>query len=437
MASLSAGGGSGGDGAAAADHGSHNANPPALKLSKSKTRRLLRLCQSQADDALSKFKVAASSIGGDYTVADVVLAVRGAGRESLLHRACAHGASLSLISYLLDTGCDPNCRNEQMKTPLHEACTSGYAKVVALLVSRGALVDAHRTHSWTPLMYAVSRDHEDIARMLLDHGSPAEARNQDGMTALYLAAREGSEGCVRLLLERGGDRLPNIASNTKRTPLHVAIKYLRRSIVGALFGARSQGMSTEAGRSCCVDVSLVDSRSWGLWHEAAAVDAVDLIRDFLIDPLVPHSTLRDARGRTPLAIAALHGSLRVMSLFLQFCTGDVCNSSEREPNKLLSSFRDFLDSPDDDGNSPLALAASKGHADMCRLLLGTSLVDVNRPCAKGKRSILHLASGFGHEDVVRALLHAGADSEARDLPAGRTPRELAEVMGHSKVVSLF
>ena len=113
-----------------------------------------------------------------------------------------------------------------------------------------------------------------------------------------------------------------------------------------------------------------------------------------------------------------------MSLLLSLGDGD-------------EELRDLVDSPDDDGNTPLALAASKGHADMCKLLLDTGKVDVDKPCARGKRYPLHLAAGFGHAEAVRVLLLAGANREVRDAPAGRTPLELAHVMGHTSVVGAF
>ena len=159
-------------------------------------------------------------------------------------------------------------------------------------------------------MYAASRDHLSVARLLLEHGSPIKARNQDGMTAVYLAAREGAARCVRLMLgwngvgdnansglEKDDEALLNMASNTQRTPLHVAIKYNQSAIVDMLF------------REAALDCSVVDSRKWGMWHEAAAVDAVSVIEVHLVPHSAPHATSRDARGRTPLAIAALHGSL--------------------------------------------------------------------------------------------------------------------------------
>ena len=51
--------------------------------------------------------------------------------------------------------------------------------------------------------------------------------------------------------------------------------------------------------------------------------------------------------------------------------------------------------------------------------------------------VLHLAAGFGHAEAVRALLDAGARADVVDSPAGRTPRALAEAMGHAEVVSVF
>jgi ankyrin repeat protein len=441
------------------------------KVSKAQTRKLLRLCQAGSCDAppatpppplpgpapasfsstggggggtdpgRAALERALGGLGGSEGGLGLGLAVardvRGPGRETLLHRACAHGASLPLVSYLLDVvRCDPDARNDQMKTPLHEACTSGHARIVALLLASGALVDAHRTHSWTPLMYASSRDHVDVAALLLEHGSPVKARNQDGMTALYLAAREGAARCARLMLDRSGTgnndsdngsgsgssssssnnekALINMASNTQRTPLHVAIKYDRRAIVDMLFG------------EAALDCGLVDSRKWGMWHEAAAVDACGVIETHLARG-APHATSRDARGRTPVAVAALHGSLGVMAILLR-CDGDGDGNAQ---------FRELVDVPDDNGNTPLALAASKGHADMCKMLIETGRVDVDRPCAKGKRFALHLAAGFGHVGAVRVLLAAGANRGVRDVPAGRTPFELAEVMGHAAVVEMF
>ena len=198
---------------------------------------------------------------------DLVRRLRGGGnQETLLHRSCAHGSlsiTMLLINYfqpdLLDV------RNDQRKTPLHEACTIGSTKIVSMLLECGALSDAHRTHSWTPLMYAVCRNHSDVCSLFIEHMENKEKKlkeetekkkkkedgkeeeeeeeeeekeeeekchyialinqtNQDGMTALYLASRENALACVEILLERG-QADPNIFTNTMRTPLHVAIKF--------------------------------------------------------------------------------------------------------------------------------------------------------------------------------------------------------------------
>ncbi|KAJ1396008.1 ankyrin repeat-containing domain protein, partial [Ochromonadaceae sp. CCMP2298] len=52
------------------------------------------------------------------------------------------------------------------------------------------------------------------------------------------------------------------------------------------------------------------------------------------------------------------------------------------------------------------------------------------------RTALHIASHFGHPEVVRLLLEKGADAEAKDT-AGRTAMHYASVTGHLEVVRLL
>ena len=224
------------------------------KISKQEIKKLFRWTQSDA--TLDKLVTHLNNIvlkqneqneqneqknGVKESTRDLVRRLRGGGnQETLLHRSCAHG-SLSITTLLINYF-QPDlldARNDQRKTPLHEACTIGSAKIVSMLLECGALSDAHRTHSWTPLMYAVCRNHSDVCSLFIEHMEKKEKKeeeeschrvafinqtNQDGMTALYLASRENALACVEILLERG-QADPNIFTNTKRTPLHVAIKF--------------------------------------------------------------------------------------------------------------------------------------------------------------------------------------------------------------------
>jgi ankyrin repeat protein len=77
--------------------------------------------------------------------------------------------------------------------------------------------------------------------------------------------------------------------------------------------------------------------------------------------------------------------------------------------------------------TPLLAAAARGHTKAVRLLLKTG--DPGERTLSG-RTALHLACAGGRLAMVRALVKAGADPEAKDAE-GNTCREAAS--GHSKI----
>jgi ankyrin repeat protein len=98
----------------------------------------------------------------------------------------------------------PNAVGE---TPLMMAALRGHLEWAQRLLQRGAALDRE---GWTPLHYAASGPSPKLVALLLDRGAKVDARSQNGSTPLIMAARYGPEESVDLLIARGADvRLRN------------------------------------------------------------------------------------------------------------------------------------------------------------------------------------------------------------------------------------
>jgi uncharacterized protein len=99
--------------------------------------------------------------------------------------------------------------NKAGETALMMAALRGNEEWLRRLISSGAQVN--RT-GWTPLHYAASGGATHLVALLLDKGADIEAPSPNGTTALMMAARYGAQDSAVLLVARGAKvRAKNLA----------------------------------------------------------------------------------------------------------------------------------------------------------------------------------------------------------------------------------
>uniref|UniRef100_A0A8K9UQD7 Transient receptor potential cation channel, subfamily A, member 1b n=1 Tax=Oncorhynchus mykiss TaxID=8022 RepID=A0A8K9UQD7_ONCMY len=182
-------------------------------------------------------------------------------KKSALHFAAQYGR-INTCQRLLETITDSRLLNEGDErglTPLHLASGGGHAKVVELLLRKGALFHSDYK-GWTCLHHAAAEGYTQTMKIVLGTNIKLlDKLDEDGSTALHVAAREGQVAAVRLLLQRGAE----ISLNKSHASFfHEALQHRRKDVVNAIIDSDrcSDTLRTfkhDAGKRCPV-LELVD-----------------------------------------------------------------------------------------------------------------------------------------------------------------------------------
>lgn len=297
-----------------------------------------------------------------------------------LHEA-ARENDIESIKILLERS-HPDMRDSSGKTPLHEACLKGHVAAVELLLNSGAKVDARRPNGFTPLHYVAANGHKDVCSVLLAHGAECTVPDRLGDTPFHMACRHGFLSVVKLFCTfqstcgGSGTTLTSLRNCSGRTALHSAALSGHADVIKAL---------VEAG----ADVSVVDRGQCRPVHDAAAGGHVAAMEALAVAGA--DFNVQDTAGLTALHRAAAGGHVAAVEW-------------------LLNPIRGVKPCPRDaNDSSPLYWAASRGHSNVVRVLLGMpgySARDKNK-----HRSALEVAAGWGHNDVCAVLLECGESDE--------------------------
>jgi ankyrin repeat protein len=281
---------------------------------------------------------------------------------------------------LLQSGAHANTLTERGISPLSLAIGNGNAAMVDLLLQSGADASQLEPTGETQLMMAAQAGVLPVVLNLLRHGAQVDAREAAfGQTALMYAARAGHADIVAALLAAGAQ--PNVATKVGATPAFIP----PNSVAGYGFGVGilRGGVPADRGRR---------------------------------EPT--------PGGMTPLHYAARHNHVEVAKLLLQ--KGAVVNA--REANDI----------------TPLLMAISNDNMAVAHYLL-THGGDVNAADWYGRTPLweaVNVRNLYVHNatfkngidrapvlELIRALLKAGADVNARTRETPPFRNHLLEITG--------
>ena len=131
----------------------------------------------------------------------------------------------SMLALLLARGADINASDRQGQTPLVLDVTRGTdqeGQVFDFLLSKGASLTAAGTDGQTPLHAAAAQHNLDLVNRLLAHGVSPNLRDKKENTPLHAAVFSGDPQTVSALLNSGAD--VNVRNGRGDMPLHLALR---------------------------------------------------------------------------------------------------------------------------------------------------------------------------------------------------------------------
>lgn len=219
-----------------------------------------------------------------------------------LHNAAKRGSTERTLALLSQGSVDIDQGTNRGLTPLMLAVTEGCARVVRVLLNKGANVAIAADDGRTALHGSAEGGHLATTKMLVQAGADLEAADCEGITPLHMAASQGHSRIMTVLIEAGAN--PDSRMLSGDTPLFIAAGEGQTSAVRMLLLAGAGPLLARTGEPGSELVPL----------DAAAHNGHKGVVHELVRQLGIRGCGGSSTGVNALRLAAQKGYLDIMSI---------------------------------------------------------------------------------------------------------------------------
>ncbi len=302
-------------------------------------------------------------------------------------------------------------------TPLHVAARAGHGEVVEILAGAGANTAALTETGAAPLHFAAWAGDVRAVTSLLEHGAPVDVREPEwGQTPLMFAAAQGRTEAVAALLEAGADATitARVMDLVERDIADRESERKRRAEIAALRGGTdAQTYPVESGVAGVVDRNAAAaSPSRETQARDAAQEAIEAQRRTGEPiPLNYAGLIGQHGGLSAIHLAAREGqAATVMALLDGGVDIDFPSAADNTTPMLMAAINGYFDLVAE----LLALGADPNLASAAGATPLYAVLNMHwAPKARHPQPLEYQQQETGYLELMRALLDAGADVNAR------------------------
>ena len=348
--------------------------------------------------------------------------------QNCLHIAARCGDK-KLCKFLLESyNFDPQMSDYDEKLPLHHCVERGYCELFEHFVKIGSDIYLETKLGENCLHLAAKGGYIDICKLLIKHYNfSVNERDMSGASPLHYCVSSGHFQLFTYFVAIGSDI--HLETNHGQNCLHFAAKYGDKRLCKMLVEHYN------------LDLNMSDYNGKAPLHYCAESGKYELFQYFV--KLGCDIYLETDEGENCLHFAAKSGNLAFCKKIFEDYNFNICAEDKLGKTPLHycikydNLFRFFIKMGSDvylktkKDESLLHLAASNGHLQLCKKLLGSYKFNVNIIDSSGK-SPLHNSIENGHFELFQFFIEMGSNAYLK-TKANQNCLHFAALGGHMEL----